>query len=110
MIALAPSPSAAARMILARQTCFWGLLRAAATASKRARSAAETSTVIPPCIRPRWGRLGQKGTNRLGHSTLMSRFKVRRHERSSPDRFGSTHRSTIAHGRGRQLKTTVEHL
>src|ERR687885_33016 len=68
-VALVPSPSAAARMILARQTCFWGLLRSATTASRRARSAAETSTVIPPRIRPRWGCLGRKGTNRLGHST-----------------------------------------
>src|SRR4051812_695740 len=56
-------------MNLARQTCFWGLLRSATTASRRARSAAETSIVVPSRIRPRWGRLGRKGTNRLGHST-----------------------------------------
>src|SRR4051794_26696757 len=65
-------------MILARQTCFWGLLRSATTASRRARSAAETSTVIPSRIRPRWGRLGWKGTNRLGHST-SSRHAVQAH-------------------------------
>ena len=51
-----PRPSAVARTILARQTCFCGLLRSAATASRRARSAALTSTLIPSRIPGRWGR------------------------------------------------------
>ena len=47
MIAVVPSPSAVASTILARQTCFCGLLRFATTASSRSRSAAVTSTTIP---------------------------------------------------------------
>jgi hypothetical protein len=47
MTARVPQPSAVARMIRARQTCFCGLLRSATTASSRARSAALTSISIP---------------------------------------------------------------
>jgi len=47
MIAIVPSPSAVASTILARQTCFCGLLRSAIMASRRSRSAAVTSTTIP---------------------------------------------------------------
>src|SRR3954447_1801243 len=54
MIVLVPRSSAVARMISARQTCFCGLLRSAITASRRARSAAKTSTVIPLRIRLTW--------------------------------------------------------
>jgi len=50
MISAVPQPSAVARMIAARQTCFCGLLRSATIALRRARSAAETSTVIPSRI------------------------------------------------------------
>ena len=58
--AAVPQPSAVARMIRARQTCFCGLLRSATVASSRARSAALTSISIPlrmttvyhhPCIK-----------------------------------------------------------
>ena len=55
MISLVPRPPAAARTILARRTCFWGLFRSATTALRRARSAAETSTVIPSRIPGTWG-------------------------------------------------------
>jgi hypothetical protein len=37
MISVVPQPSAVARMILARQTCFWGALRSATIASSRRR-------------------------------------------------------------------------
>jgi hypothetical protein len=69
LISAVPHPSAVARMISARQACFRRLLRSATTASKRERSAAETSAVIPSRIRSRWCRHGQKGSNRLGQST-----------------------------------------
>ena len=49
MISTVPRPSAVNRMIVARQTCFCGLLRLAATASRRARSAALASTTT--CLR-----------------------------------------------------------
>jgi len=47
MISTVPTPSAVAKMIPARQTCFCGLFRSATTASNRVRSAALTSTVMP---------------------------------------------------------------
>src|SRR5438270_3867035 len=47
MISLVPRPSAVNSTIRARHTCFWGLFRSATIASRRARSAAFTSTVIP---------------------------------------------------------------
>ena len=47
MISAVPQPSAEARMIAARQTCFCGLLRPATTAANRSRSAALTSKLIP---------------------------------------------------------------
>src|SRR6516225_5509515 len=47
MISAVPHPSAVARMIRARQTCFCGLLRSATTAANRSRSAALTSMLIP---------------------------------------------------------------
>jgi hypothetical protein len=37
MISVVPQPSAVARMMLARQTCFWGALRSATIASSRRR-------------------------------------------------------------------------
>jgi hypothetical protein len=74
MIALVPSPSAVARMILARQTCFCGRLRSATTASRRARSAAETSTVIPSRILTISGQKDRMGTIRLGWSTRLARI------------------------------------
>ena len=40
-------PSAVARMIRARQTCFCGLFRSATTAANRSRSVALTSMLIP---------------------------------------------------------------
>ena len=51
MIPAVPKPSAVARMMPARHTCFCGLFRSATTASNRARSAALTSTMIPLRIR-----------------------------------------------------------
>jgi hypothetical protein len=54
LIASVPSPSAVARMIRARQTCFCGLFRSATTASKQARSPAPTSTLIPAPIHRTW--------------------------------------------------------
>ena len=45
-----PQPSAVARMILARQTCFWGELRSATIASSRRRSSGVTLTMIPALI------------------------------------------------------------
>jgi hypothetical protein len=43
-----PRPSSVNRMIVARQTCFCGLLRLVTTAFRRARSAALASTMIFP--------------------------------------------------------------
>jgi hypothetical protein len=53
MISAVPQPSAVARMIRARHTCFCGLLRSATTAARRSRSATLTSTLIPSRIRHR---------------------------------------------------------
>jgi hypothetical protein len=47
MISLVPTPSQVSSTIRARHTCFWGLFLSAAIASRRARSATFTSTVIP---------------------------------------------------------------
>src|SRR5260221_748789 len=47
MIVAVPRPSAVSSTIRQRQTCFCGLLRSATTASRRARSAAFTVTMIP---------------------------------------------------------------
>ena len=47
MISAVPHPSAEARIIAARQTCFCRLLRSATTAANRSRSAALTSKLIP---------------------------------------------------------------
>jgi hypothetical protein len=66
MRAAVPQPSAVARMIFARQTRFCGLFRSAATASRRARSAALTSTRIPSPILTTWGHEPPKGTFRQG--------------------------------------------
>src|SRR5512147_776461 len=46
MIPAVPRPSAVARMIFARQTCFCGLFRSATTLSRRARSAALTLVLM----------------------------------------------------------------
>ena len=46
----APQPSAVARMIRARQTCFCELLRPATTATNRSRSTALSSKLIPSRI------------------------------------------------------------
>jgi hypothetical protein len=54
VIAVVPLPSAVRTMIRARQTCFCGRLRSRMIDCKRARSAGETSTIIPlrmPCTR-----------------------------------------------------------
>src|SRR3954469_10675008 len=64
-----PRPSAVARTILARQTCFCGLFLSATTASKRARSAALTSTLIPSRIPGRWGCARPLGIFRQTWST-----------------------------------------
>jgi hypothetical protein len=50
MIAFVPRPSAVARMIFARQTGFCRLFPSATTASRRARSAALTSILVPSRI------------------------------------------------------------
>ena len=50
IIAAVPQPSAVARMICARHTCFCRLLRSATTAASRSRSAALTSMLIPSRI------------------------------------------------------------
>jgi Helix-turn-helix domain len=50
MISLVPQPSAVARMIRARHTCFCGALRSRTIASSRARSARVTLTTIPALI------------------------------------------------------------
>jgi hypothetical protein len=50
MVSAVPQPSAVARMILARHTCFWGALRSATIASSRRRSARVTLTTIPALI------------------------------------------------------------
>ena len=47
MIATVPRPSALSRTISARQTCFWAVLRSRTSASRRRRSAGETSREIP---------------------------------------------------------------
>ena len=47
MIAIVPRPSALARMIRARHTCFCALLRSSTIARKRARSSAETVKETP---------------------------------------------------------------
>ena len=64
MISAVPQPSAVARTILARQTCFWRLLRSATTASRRARSAGLTSTVIP-------SRMAQGTSARAGAKGML---------------------------------------
>ena len=50
MTSAVPQPSAVARMIRARQTCFCRLLRSATTATSCSRSAALTSILIPSRI------------------------------------------------------------
>jgi hypothetical protein len=52
MIACVPSPSALSRTIRARQTCFCGVFRSAATASSRRRSGAESVKEMPLRIPP----------------------------------------------------------
>src|SRR5260370_17717842 len=47
MIVAVPRPSGVSSPVRQRQTCFCGLLRSATTASRRARSAAFTVTMIP---------------------------------------------------------------
>jgi hypothetical protein len=47
MISAVPQPSAVARMMVARHTCFCGALRSATIASSRWRSAGVTLTTIP---------------------------------------------------------------
>ncbi|MCG9915595.1 MAG: hypothetical protein MH112_04440 [Phenylobacterium sp.] len=47
MIFNVPSPSAVASTILARQTCFWGLLRSSTIARRRLRSVGLRWTVMP---------------------------------------------------------------
>jgi hypothetical protein len=47
MISAVPQPSAVARMMLARHTCFCGALRSETIASSRWRSARVTFTTIP---------------------------------------------------------------
>jgi hypothetical protein len=76
MIAFVPSPSAVARMILARQTCFCGLFRSATTAAKRARSAALTSTLTPLRIPGRWACAQPSGILPQARSTSL-RFRPR---------------------------------
>src|SRR3954463_5159410 len=83
-------------------------LRRLLPAPRWARSAAETSTVIPSRIRPRWCRHRRKGTSRLGQSTLMSLFQGVSHERSSPDQLGSKYEAEDRAWQGAVLKTTVE--
>ena len=61
MIAAVPQPSAVARMICTRQTCFCGLFRSATIASSRARSAALTSISIPLRMATAYHRHGRKG-------------------------------------------------
>ena len=50
VISAVPQPSAVARIIRARQTCFCRLLPSVTTADNRSRSAALTSTLIPSRI------------------------------------------------------------
>jgi hypothetical protein len=64
-----PRPSAVASTILARQTCSCGLFLSATTASRRARSAALTSTLIPSRIPATWGREWPTGILRQTRST-----------------------------------------
>ena len=73
MISAVPHPSAVARMIFARQACFWRLFRSAVIASRRARSAAETETVIPWRMRPAWHGGRAVGILRLRQTTSWSR-------------------------------------
>ena len=47
MISKVPQPSAVARMMLARHTCFCGALRSETIASSRRRCSGVTLTVIP---------------------------------------------------------------
>ncbi len=76
MISAVPKPSAVARMMPARHTCFCGLFRSATTASNRARSAALTSMLIPLRIHrdshkaTALGILRQVSTTRGVHTTL----------------------------------------
>ena len=72
MISPVPRPSAVPRTILARQTCFCGLFRSATTASRRARSAVLTSTLIPSRISGRWGRARPLGIFRQTRSTRVA--------------------------------------
>ena len=47
MISTVPMPAALSRMMSARQTCFWAVLRSRISASRRRRSDGETSIEIP---------------------------------------------------------------
>lgn len=64
MIAFVLRPPAVARMILTHQTHFFVLFRSATTTSKRARSAALTSMLVPSHIPTTWGCLRPEGTLR----------------------------------------------
>src|SRR5665213_2223809 len=78
MISLVPTPSADRRMILARQTCFWGLLRFRATAFKRRRTAGEIVTVIPVRI-PQTRTPAPDGESYLGFNCqILSTRSARR--------------------------------
>ena len=63
MISTVPRPSPLRRTICARHTCFCRLFRSATTASRRARSAVLTSTMIP-------GRMRQTRTQRARRESL----------------------------------------
>ena len=69
MISAVPQPSAAARMIRARQTCFCGLLRSATTAANRSRSAVLTSMLIPSRISHHDTQCAQHGILSLRQTT-----------------------------------------
>ena len=61
MTSTVPQPSAVARMICARHTCFCALLRSATTASSRSRSPGPSRTSMPFCIPGSSHKIRSKG-------------------------------------------------
>src|SRR6516164_8494346 len=77
MIAAVPRPSAVSKTIRQRQTCFCGLLRLATAASKRARSAASTVTVLPlRILETRTLASPRKSSNGLNRQIVSTRWDL----------------------------------
>src|SRR5262249_54348681 len=69
MISAVPQPSAGARMIWARHTCFCGAQRSAAIALRRRRSTGGTLTTLPAPMTRAWTASGDLGIARRNQTT-----------------------------------------